>query len=131
MHEPLTISREAESIGIADAENTSPVTLGHSEEATSNGASHAGPRVERAEARQQRDASTAPVTISVIARDITDYKAFVTFLQDAGFSRAFAKRVINRDAFKSSAAEPSAELSQVADAIAQKVAEFAQRMKGT
>lgn len=98
-------------------------------EATSSGASHAGPRVERAEARQQRDASTAPVNLSVNASDITDYKAFVAFLQDAGFSRAFAKRVTNRDAFRA-AAEPSAEDQQVAHAIKAQFAALGEALKG-
>lgn len=45
------------------------------------------------------------MTLTVTASDITDAKSFVDFLHRAGFSRAFAKRVTNRDAFKV-AAEP-------------------------
>lgn len=98
-------------------------------ETLSSGASHAGPRVERAEARQQsRDASTAPATISVNASTITDYKAFVAFLQEAGFSRTFAKRVTNRDAFK--AAEPAADDQQIADAIRATIAGYGGSFEG-
>lgn len=101
-----------------------------SREATSHGASHAGPRVERAEARQQRDASCAPVTLTVTASDITDAKSFVDFLHRAGFSRAFAKRVTNRDAFKSSA-DVSPENPALADeAVKSTFAGFARLLEG-
>ncbi len=125
----LTIAGKSVSADRAEAEIAAPVTLGHSDEATSSGASHAGPRVERAEARQQRDASTAPVNLSVIASDITDYKAFVAFLHEAGFSRGFAKLVTNGDAFKS-AAEPSADDSQIAEAIKAQFALYRDTLKG-
>lgn len=113
----------------AATENEAPVRPGHSEEATLIGASQAGPRVERAEARQQRDdpvavAQTLPVNVS----DITDYKAFVAFLHSAGFSRAFAKRVTNRDAFRS-AADPSAQNQQIAEAIRASIAALGDLMK--
>ncbi|MBI2713148.1 MAG: hypothetical protein HYX37_01675 [Rhizobiales bacterium] len=94
------------------------------------GASQAGPRVERAEARQQRDdpVAVAPKP-SVNVSDITDYKAFVAFLHNVGFSRAFARRVTNRDAFKS-AAEPSADNQQVANAIKSQLAALCETLKG-
>lgn len=115
MVEGLTESPGSDSDAQVEAENVA-VRPDASAETLSSGASHAGPRVERAEARQQRDASTAPLVLSVNASEITDPKAFMAFLQRAGFSRTFAKRVTNRDAFKS-AAEPSAETSQIAEAI--------------
>lgn len=115
MDDGLTESSKSDFAQGVEAENA-PVRPGDPAETTSSGASHAGPRVERAEARQQRDASTAAVTLSVNASEITDPKAFMAFLQRAGFSRTFAKRVTNRDAF-TSAAEPSAETSQIAQAI--------------
>lgn len=107
MHEQLTGISKSDFASNVEAEHVA-VRPDEFAETTSSGASHAGPRVERAEARQQRDASTAPVTLSVNASEITDPKAFMAFLQRAGFSRTFAKRVTNRDAFKS-AAEPEPE----------------------
>lgn len=95
----MTESSKSSLLEAAEADRVA-VRPDTSREATSHGASHAGPRVERAEARQQRDASCAPVTLIVTASDITDAKSFVDFLHRAGFSRAFAKRVTNRDAFK-------------------------------
>lgn len=123
--------------GIGDRESTLPVEANDVAvrpdvlaETTLNGASHAGPRVERAEARQQnRDASTAAVTLSVNASDITDYRSFVGFLHQAGFSRAFAKRVTNRDAFKS-VAEPSADDQPVTQVIASLFADASAALKG-
>ncbi len=97
-------------------------------ETLSDGASHAGPPVERAEARQQRDVPTA-VSLSVTASDITDPKAFMAFLQRAGFSRTFAKRVTNRDAFKS-AAEPSVDDQQIVHAITSLFAAAGAALKG-
>lgn len=107
MDDLLTDSRKSDFGRSVEAEHVA-VRPDASAETTSSGASHAGPRVERAEARQQRDASTAAVTLSVNASEITDPKAFMAFLLRAGFSRTFAKRVTNRDAFKS-AAEPEPE----------------------
>lgn len=104
MHEALTESAKSDFAPNVEAEHVA-VRPDVPAETLSSGASHAGPRVERAEARQQRDASTAPATLTVNASEITDPKAFMAFLQRAGFSRTFAKRVTNRDAFKS-AAEP-------------------------
>jgi len=102
MPEDLTQASKSVPDPTVEAESA-PVRPGDSAETTSSGASHAGPRVERAEARQQRDASTAAVTLSVNASEITDPKAFMAFLQRAGFSRTFAKRVTNHDAFESAA----------------------------
>lgn len=115
MREQLTAASKSELHADTNAD-TVPVLLGHSAAVSSDGASHAGPRVERAEARQQRDASTAPVILTVNASEITDAKAFIAFLQRAGFARDFAKRVTNRDAFKSAAA-PSADDTEIANAI--------------
>lgn len=129
MDENLTGNSKQESDAPAETEITVPVMLGHSEEATLIGASQAGPRVERAEARQQRDdpVAAAPKP-QVNVSDITDYKAFVAFLHNAGFSRAFAKRVTNRDAFKS-AAEPSDENSPAAEAVMAKLIKLAELLK--
>lgn len=130
MHINLTEIGNSDSSEVAKSENEAPVTPGHSEEATLIGASDAGPRVERAEARQQRDDLVAVAqSPSVKATDITDYKAFVTFLHAAGFSRAFAKRVTNRDAFKV-AAEPNPDDQQIAQAIRTKFAEIGLALKG-
>lgn len=93
------------------------VRPGDATEATFSGAGKAGPRVdERAEARQHRDASAAKSLADFNAADITTPEQFIGFLCSAGFSRAFAKNVTDRSAFKL-AAEPSVENSTIVQAI--------------
>jgi hypothetical protein len=130
MREGLTGIGEADHGGNVEADIAAPVVPGSSAETFSEGAGCAGPRVERAEARQQnRDASSAPVTITVNASELTDFKAFADFLQAAGFSKAFARRAA-AGAFKS-AAEPSAEDQPIAQVIASLFADASAALKGT
>lgn len=127
MHSPLTDSCKSDLAEGVEAENA-PVMPGDPAETTSSGAGQAGPRVERAEARQQRDASTATVTLSVNASEITDPKAFKAFLRRAGFSRTFAKRVTNHDAFESAAEQPSDDTADTR--VAEALTSLIGRLKG-
>ena len=125
MKNDLTETGKSDSAEHVEAESVA-VRPDTSAETTSDGRGYAGPRVERAEARQQnRDAATAT---NLPASNITDYVGFVNFLCDAGFTRAFAKRVTNRDAFNS-AADPSPDDSQIAEAITASLANFGDYLK--